>query len=78
MYKYYNILYSKEELRADANVRQLIADQTTQWTEMIERHKKEEWDMLKTQLEDQKEVLKKLLEQTQAAQIKQLEAKHER
>lgn len=45
---------------------------------MIERHKKEEWDLLKTQLNDQKEILRKLMETTQAAQMKQLEAKHER
>lgn len=45
---------------------------------MVERHKKEEWDLLKQQLADQQETLKKLMEATQAGQMKQLEAKHER
>lgn len=45
---------------------------------MIERHKKEEWDLLKQQLDDQREILRKLMETTQAAQMKQLEGKHER
>lgn len=45
---------------------------------MIERHKKEEWDLLKQQLDDQREILRKLMETTQAGQMKQLEAKHER
>lgn len=45
---------------------------------MIERHKKEEWDLLKQQLDDQRDILRKLMEATQASQMKQLEAKHER
>lgn len=45
---------------------------------MIERHKKEEWEMLKAQLTDQQEIIKKLMETTQAAQMKQLEAKQDR
>lgn len=45
---------------------------------MIERHKKEEWETLRTQLNDQQDVLRKLMESTQLAQMKQLEGKHER
>lgn len=45
---------------------------------MIERHKKEEWETLRTQLSDQQDVLRKLMETTQLAQMKQLEGKHER
>ncbi|XP_035795206.1 1-phosphatidylinositol 4,5-bisphosphate phosphodiesterase-like isoform X1 [Anopheles albimanus] len=69
---------SKEEIKADSAVRKLIQEQNAQWTEMAERHKKEEWDLLKQQLADQQEILRKLMETTQAAQMKQLEAKHER
>lgn len=45
---------------------------------MCEKHKKEEWETLKTQVDAQQDILKQLMEATQAAQIKQLEAKHER
>lgn len=69
---------SKEEIKADPAIRKVIQEQNAQWSEMIERHKKEEWDLLKQQLDDQREILKKLMETTQAAQMKQLEAKHER
>ncbi|XP_041765951.1 1-phosphatidylinositol 4,5-bisphosphate phosphodiesterase isoform X1 [Anopheles merus] len=69
---------SKEEIKADPAVRKLIQEQNAQWTEMAERHKKEEWELLKQQLADQQDILRKLMETTQAAQMKQLEAKHER
>ncbi|XP_050068306.1 1-phosphatidylinositol 4,5-bisphosphate phosphodiesterase isoform X2 [Anopheles maculipalpis] len=69
---------SKDEIKADPAVRKLIQEQNTQWTEMAERHKKEEWELLKQQLADQQDILRKLMETTQASQMKQLEAKHER
>lgn len=69
---------SKEEIKADQNIRKIITDQTTQWSEMCEKHKKEEWELLKTQINDQQDTLKRLMEQCQANQMKQLEAKHER
>uniref|UniRef100_A0A4Y0BS96 1-phosphatidylinositol 4,5-bisphosphate phosphodiesterase n=1 Tax=Anopheles funestus TaxID=62324 RepID=A0A4Y0BS96_ANOFN len=69
---------SKDEIKADPAVRKLIQEQNAQWTEMAERHKKEEWELLKQQLSDQQDILRKLMETTQAAQMKQLEAKHER
>lgn len=46
----------KEEIKNDQNIRKVITDQTSQWSEMVERHKKEEWEMLKQQLQDQQEV----------------------
>lgn len=70
--------FSKDEIKADQNIRKVITDQTAQWSELIERHKKEEWELLKVQLNDQQEIIKKLMEQTQASQMKQMEAKHER
>ncbi|XP_055309003.1 1-phosphatidylinositol 4,5-bisphosphate phosphodiesterase isoform X2 [Sitodiplosis mosellana] len=69
---------SKDEIKADQNIRKVITDQTSAWSEMCEKHKKEEWEMLKKQVQDQQDILKGLMETTQAAQIKQLEAKHER
>lgn len=69
---------SKDEIKADQNIRKVITDQTSAWSEMCEKHKKEEWEMLKKQVQDQQDILKGLMESSQAAQIKQLEAKHER
>uniref|UniRef100_A0A336LNY5 Phosphoinositide phospholipase C n=1 Tax=Culicoides sonorensis TaxID=179676 RepID=A0A336LNY5_CULSO len=69
---------SKDQIKSDSEVRKVIREQNNQWTEMIERHKKEEWEILKTQLTDQQDTLKKLMESTQLNQMKQLEAKHER
>lgn len=69
---------SKDEIKNDSSIRKVIQEQNAQWSEMVERHKKEEWEMMKQQISDQQETLKKLMETTQAAQMKQLEAKHER
>lgn len=69
---------SKDDIKADQNIRKVISDQTAQWSEMCEKHKKEEWELLKTQVNDQQDILKRLMEQTQASQMKQLEGKHER
>lgn len=69
---------SKDEIKADQNIRKVVTDQTSQWSEMCEKHKKEEWELLKTQVNDQQDTLKRLMETTQAMQMKQLEGKHER
>lgn len=49
-----------------------------QWSEMIDRHRKEEWELLKNHLDEQKEALNRVIETVQASQMKQLEAKYER
>ncbi|KAK7863055.1 hypothetical protein R5R35_006478 [Gryllus longicercus] len=69
---------NKSELAGDPGVRKLVAEQTSQWSELVERHRREEWATMKQQLTEQQEILKRLMEVAQAAQMKQLEAKHER
>lgn len=44
----------------------------------MERHRKQEWEFLRAQLDDQRDVIRKHMELMQSAQMKQLEAKHER
>lgn len=69
---------SRDEIKNDASIRKVIQEQNAQWSEMVERHKKEEWEMLKQQITDQQDILRKLMEGAQISQMKQLEAKHER
>ncbi|XP_034238363.1 1-phosphatidylinositol 4,5-bisphosphate phosphodiesterase isoform X2 [Thrips palmi] len=69
---------SKEECMSDPVIRKLVQEQTAQWSEMVERHRKAEWRAMRQQVADQEEILKTLLTTTQAAQVKALEAKHER
>jgi phosphatidylinositol phospholipase C beta len=45
---------------------------------MVERHRKEEWELIKQHLIDQQDILKRLMEASHAAQMKQMEAKHDR
>lgn len=56
----------------------MILEQMTQWSEMIDRHRKEDWGLLKSQLEEQRGTMNAVIEIAQAAQVKQLEAKYER
>lgn len=69
---------NKNELPNDQGVRKLVAEQMGQWSEMMERHRKEEWNLLKNQVTEQQEILNRVMEQVHAAQMKQLEAKHDR
>ncbi|RWS01465.1 1-phosphatidylinositol 4:5-bisphosphate phosphodiesterase-like protein, partial [Dinothrombium tinctorium] len=59
-------------------VRDIVVDQIKQCSEMVERHRLEEWALLKEHLIQQGETLKRLLEVAQAVQTKQLEVKFER
>lgn len=74
----YRSCCSKSDVVSDTSVRKLVADQMAQWSEMMERHRKEEWGVLKAQVDEQKDHLVRIIEQVQAVQMKQLEGKHER
>ncbi|XP_018331608.1 1-phosphatidylinositol 4,5-bisphosphate phosphodiesterase isoform X2 [Agrilus planipennis] len=69
---------NKDDLVNDQAVRKLVEEQTAQWSELMERHRKQEWEYLRNQLEEQKDLLRKHMELLQAGQMKQLEAKHEK
>ncbi|XP_047485673.1 1-phosphatidylinositol 4,5-bisphosphate phosphodiesterase-like [Penaeus chinensis] len=67
----------KKEVLDDPKIKAIVTDQMKQWSEMMEKHRKEEWEMLKEHLKSQEDILKKLMEEEQAGQIKKLEGKHE-
>ena len=62
----------------DPAVKSLVLEQTNQWSEMVERHRREEWQLLRTHLQAQEDVLKKLMEQQQQQQMKELEMMFEK
>lgn len=67
---------SKNALVNDASVKTMIKEQTTQWTQMMERQRKEEWELSKTQLEGSKADIKACIPAVQAQQLKLLETRH--
>lgn len=69
---------NKADLATDPGIRKLVNEQTSQWSELMERHRKQEWEYQRTQLDAQREMLRTHMEVMQTAQMKQLEAKHER
>lgn len=74
----FSLNFSKDEIRNDSAIKNAIAEQTKQWTEMIAKHKKEEWDLLRQHVQDSQEAMKALMLTVQATQIKQLEERHAR
>ncbi|CAH1370920.1 hypothetical protein MTP99_012413 [Tenebrio molitor] len=69
---------NKNDLVNDPAVRKLVTEQTLEWSALMERHRKQEWEFLRNQLDEQRDALKRHMEILQAAQMKQLEAKHDR
>lgn len=70
--------FRPNEAASDPSVRRLVVEQTKQWSEMVEKQRKHEWELMKNHLHAQEEILRKLMETSQLNQMKQLEAKHER
>lgn len=66
------------EVCNDPTVKAVVVDQTKQWSEMMERHRKEEWELSKLHLQAQEDILKKLMEAGQAKQLAELDALFER
>ncbi|XP_018563838.1 1-phosphatidylinositol 4,5-bisphosphate phosphodiesterase isoform X1 [Anoplophora glabripennis] len=69
---------NKNDVVNDPAVRKLVTEQTLEWSALMERHRKQEWEFLRNQLDDQRDVLRRHMELLQAVQMKQLEAKHDR
>lgn len=70
--------FSKSALAQDANVKKVISEQTAQWSAMMEKQRKEEWELLKNQTQNSRDELKRLIEVVQATQVKQLQAKQDK
>ncbi|XP_046752593.1 1-phosphatidylinositol 4,5-bisphosphate phosphodiesterase-like [Diprion similis] len=68
----------KAALTQDANVKKVVNEQTAQWSAMVERQRKEEWELLKTHAQNSREELKKLIEVVQVTQNKQLQVKQDK
>nr|XP_049700121.1 1-phosphatidylinositol 4,5-bisphosphate phosphodiesterase-like isoform X2 [Helicoverpa armigera] len=69
---------NKDQLSNDAAFRKLVSEQATAWSELVARQRVEEWTSARSRLNEQRDLLKKMMEATQLAQMKQLEGKHER
>uniref|UniRef100_T1JJX1 Phosphoinositide phospholipase C n=1 Tax=Strigamia maritima TaxID=126957 RepID=T1JJX1_STRMM len=69
---------NNNDLINEPAVKDLVQDQMCQWSEMLEKHRREEWALMKEQLHQQCDSLKKLMEIAQQGQLKQIDLKHER
>lgn len=71
-------VFSKNSLAQDANVKKIISEQTAQWSAMMEKQRKKEWELSKNQTQSSRDELKRLIEIVQAMQVKQMQAKHDK
>ncbi|XP_026498023.1 1-phosphatidylinositol 4,5-bisphosphate phosphodiesterase isoform X2 [Vanessa tameamea] len=69
---------NKEQLSGDSAFRALVGEQASAWGELVRRQRAELCGAARTRLHEQRDLLKRCCEQAQLAQMKQLEAKHER
>jgi len=68
----------KKEVMDDPGIKAIVQEQMKSWTEMVTKHRKEEWTMMREQLKSQEEALKVQLELAQADQFKELEVDFEK
>jgi len=59
-------------------VRDIVADQTKEWTDMVMRQMAEEHELLRTHISQLSDLLKELMEDAQDLQLKELELRQER
>ncbi|GAB6030959.1 hypothetical protein CHUAL_007783 [Chamberlinius hualienensis] len=68
----------KNDIMTDPAIKEIVGFQTKQWSQMLLKHQNEEWVVMQNHLQQQCDFLKKLMEASQANQIKQLELRHEK
>lgn len=59
-------------------VQDLVGEQTTTWSAMVARQLLEEHTLLKSHIEQQHELLTRLMQEFRDVQIKELEVRHDR
>ncbi|XP_058806917.1 1-phosphatidylinositol 4,5-bisphosphate phosphodiesterase-like [Phymastichus coffea] len=68
----------KSALVADAGLKKLVGEQIAEWSAMLERHRKAEWELQKAHLSVAREDIKACIPAVQASQVKLLEVKHDK
>ena len=59
-------------------IQELVAEQTKEWTAMASQQLRDEYQLIKTNIEQQNELLSRLMTDYQHAQLKDLELRHDR
>ena len=59
-------------------VQGVVSDQTTEWSAMVSRQLLDEHTLLKSHIEQQNELLTRLMQESRETQMKELEARHDR
>ena len=68
--KLFSAFNTKDEMvqaEADTKLMGMVAEQTKEWTELMSKQRKDNWEMIKAHRTAQEEILKKIME---AAQVR--------
>ena len=68
--KLFSAINTKDEMvqaEADTKLMGMVAEQTKEWTELMSKQRKDNWEMIKAHRTAQEEILKKIME---AAQVR--------
>ena len=59
--------FSPQQLKAaaDTKLMGMVAEQTKEWTELMSKQRKDNWEMIKAHRTAQEEILKKIMETAQ-------------
>ncbi|CAG5089760.1 5-bisphosphate phosphodiesterase (Drosophila melanogaster) [Cotesia congregata] len=68
----------KAAVMSDDNVKKLVKEQTAQWSAMMEKQRKEEWELHKVHVQAGKDEFKRVMEVVQTQQVKQLQIKQDK
>ncbi|KAF7989040.1 hypothetical protein HCN44_007350 [Aphidius gifuensis] len=68
----------RSALMNDESIKKTVKEQTTQWSELLAKHRKEEWDLHKTHIQAGKGDYKKVMEAVITNQMKQLQIKQDK
>merc|ERR1719350_1709902 len=69
-----------EEIEKEEKIMTMVRDQTKEWTEMMQKHRKDNWEMTKAHLTAQEDILRSIMETAQdletrgQADIKEMQA----
>ena len=69
-----SFIFRGGDLSKDPDVLKAVTEQTKQWTEMMGRHRKEEWAMLSAHIQTQEDIFKKIFSTVEAKQMKEMDA----
>lgn len=73
-----NTLFFSADVATDNKLKEIVVNQTNEWSKLMEKHKSEEWEMLKNHAAQAGEIFESIIVEVQQRQLKQLQLKFDK